>query len=217
MNVPARPKDWQRASLGTPPPDVNGRDMRPSVLELLQSSLKHLDTDPDMAAELISRACSLLAAEDGPGLEQDHGRSMRGGLAPWQMRRIIGYIDTNLNDRIAVAELAAMAKLGASHFRRAFKACFGISPHAYLIERRIRRAQDLMMTTDCSICEIALAAGFADQAHLTTRFHRVVGTTPHAWRRERNGGATARRPRIDTGDVRPAAPRASRARRGDHR
>jgi AraC family transcriptional regulator len=186
-------------------------------MELLQSSLKHLDTDRDTAAELISKACALLAAADRPGLDQDQGRSVRGGLAPWQMRRITGYIDTNLNDRIATAELAAMAKLGASHFRRAFKTCFGISPHAYLIERRIRRAQDLMMTTDCSICEIALAVGFADQAHLTTRFHRVVGTTPHAWRRERDGGTTAKRPRIDAKDVRPAAPRASRVHRGDHR
>lgn len=185
--------------------------------QLLQTSLQHLDTDRDTAAALIAKACSLLDAEDGPGSDPDQGRSVRGGLATWQMRRITVYIDSNLNDRIRIGELAAMAKLGPSHFRRAFKTCFGISPHAYLMERRIRRAQDLMMTTDCSICEISLAVGFADQAHLTTRFHRVVGTTPHAWRRERDGGATAKRPQTDAGDVSPATPRASLAHPGDHR
>jgi AraC family transcriptional regulator len=217
VNVPARAKDCQTAWPPTSAPDVDARDTRPIVKRLLQTSLQHLDTDRDMAAALISKACSLLEAEDGPASERDQGRPVRGGLAPWQMRRITGYIDGNLNDRIRIAELAAMAKLGPSHFRRAFKTCFGISPHAYLMERRIRRAQDLMMTTDCSICEISLAVGFADQAHLTTRFHRVVGTTPHAWRRERDGGATARRAGTDAGDVRPATPRASLAHRGDHR
>jgi AraC family transcriptional regulator len=216
VNVPARAKDCKPAWPLTPAPDANARDTKLIVMQLLQTSLQHLDTDRDMAAALISKACSLLEAEDGPASD-DQGRSVRGGLAPWQIRRITGYIDSNLNDRIRIAELATMAKLGPSHFRRAFKTCFGISPHAYLMERRIRRAQDLMLTTDCSICEISLAVGFADQAHLTTRFHRVVGTTPHAWRRERDGGTTARRPRTDAGDVRPAMPRASLAPPGDHR
>jgi AraC family transcriptional regulator len=214
VNAPTRPKDCQTASLRTSAPDVNARDLTPIVMALLQSSLKHLDTDRDTAAELISKACSLLEVADGSTSNQD--RSVRGGLAPWQMRRIAGYIDTNLSDRIGIAELAAMAKLGPSHFRRAFKKCFGIGPHAYLMQRRVRRAQEIMMMTDCSICEIALAVGFADQAHLTTRFHRIVGTTPHAWRRERNGGTT-RRPPINSHGVTPAASRASIAHRGDHR
>jgi AraC family transcriptional regulator len=191
--------------------------MRPIVMALLQSSLKHLDTDRDTAADLISKACSLLEFADSSPSDQDGVRSVRGGLAPWQRRRITGYIDTNLSERIGIAELAAIAKLGPSHFRRAFKTCFGISPHAYLMQRRVRRAQEIMMTTDCSLCEIALAVGFADQAHLTTRFHRIVGTTPHVWRRERNGGLTIRRPRINASNITPAALRAAPAHRGDHR
>jgi AraC family transcriptional regulator len=211
VNAPARLTDCRMTSFQTSAPDVHARDITPIVMGLLQSSLKHLHTDREIAAELISKACSLLEMTDGPAPDQEHGRSVHGGLVPWQARRISSFIDANLNNRIMVAELAAMARLGPSHFRRAFKKCFDVSPHAYLMQRRIRRAQDLMVTTDASICEIALAVGFADQAHLTTRFHRTVGTTPHAWRREYNAGMTQRRPRAGSSSISPVAPQAGTA------
>jgi AraC family transcriptional regulator len=228
--------DCQTASLPTAGEAVDPRDMTQVVMALLQSSLEQLDSDRDAAAELIAKACALLEGIDGRASDPEQAQPVNGGLAAWQIRRISTYIDANLNDRVRVAELAAMARLGPSHFRRAFKKCFGVSPHTYLVQRRIMRAQDLMMTTDASICEIALAVGFSDQAHLTTRFHRTVGTTPHAWRRERNGAATARHPRIEhmassrdgsataiargrarSRDITPAAPRASTSHRGDRR
>jgi AraC-like DNA-binding protein len=234
VNDPARPMDGQTAALQTATADR--RDITQVVMGLLQSSLKQLDSDRDAAAELIAKACALLEGADSAPVGPEQAQPVHGGLAAWQIRRISTYIDGHLNDRVRVAELAAMARLGPSHFRRAFKKCFGVSPHTYLTQRRIKRAQDLMVTTDASICEIALAVGFSDQAHLTTRFHRTVGTTPHAWRRERNGAATARRPRIEhmassrdgtaisiarrkarPRDITQAAPRASISHRGDRR
>jgi AraC family transcriptional regulator len=196
VNVPARPTDCPIGPLRRAAVAVEARDMTQIVMELLQSSLEQLDRDRDAAAELIAKACALLEARDGRASDPEPAQPVNGGLAAWQIRRISTYIDVNLNDRVRIAELAAMARLGPSQFRRAFKKCFGVSPHTYLTQRRIRRAQDLMMTTDASISEIALAVGFSDQAHLTTRFHRSVGTTPHAWRRERNGSATVWRPRL---------------------
>ncbi|WP_407156163.1 helix-turn-helix domain-containing protein [Bradyrhizobium sp. STM 3557] len=236
VNAPATPKDCQTAAPWTAGEAVDRRDVTQLVVALLQSSLMQLESDRDAAAELIAKACALLEGNDSRASDPEPARPVHGGLAAWQIRRISTYIDANLNDRVRISELAAMARLGPSHFRRAFKKCFGVSPHTYLTQRRIKRAQDLMMTTDASICEIALAVGFSDQAHLTTRFHRTVGTTPHAWRRERNGAAIARRPRIEhlassrdgsaaslarrkahPRDITQAAPRASTSHRGDRR
>jgi len=182
VNAPAGPADCQTASLPTSAEAVDSRDMTQIVMALLQSSLKQLDSDRDAAAELIAKACALLEGTDSRSPDPEQAQPVHGGLAAWQIRRISTYIDANLNDRVRVAELAAMARLGPSHFRRAFKKCFGVSPHTYLIQRRIMRAQDLMMTTDASICEIALAVGFSDQAHLTSLFKRISGQTPARWR-----------------------------------
>ena len=236
VNAPAGPTDCQTAALRTAGETVDPRAMTQVVMALLQSSLEQLDSDRDAAAELIAKACALLEATDSRASDPEQAQPVHGGLAAWQIRRISTYIDANLNGRVRVAELAAMARLGPSHFRRAFKKCFGVSPHTYLTQRRIMRAQDLMMTTDASISEIALAAGFSDQAHLTTRFHRSVGTTPHVWRRERDAGAKARGPQIEpmstsrdgsaagiargkarSRDITQAVPRASTSLRGDRR
>jgi AraC-like DNA-binding protein len=68
---------------------------------------------------------------------------------------------------------------------RAFKESFGCAPHAFLIRRRMERAQGLMLTTDEALGQIALACGLADQSHLTRLFQKWVGESPAAWRRAR--------------------------------
>ena len=150
------------------------------VSKLLRASLENLDADPAGAAEFAFRAYSVLQRiQNAPS-----GGEIRGGLMRWQIRKVRAHVDENLCRPIAIFELAALVRLGASYFQRAFKRSFGVSPHAYMLDRRIQRAQTLMLTTDDSLCDIALAAGFSDQSHLTTRFHRAIGMTPNVWRRE---------------------------------
>ena len=79
--------------------------------------------------------------------------------------------------------IAKEAGLSRSHFHRAFRASMGAPPHRWLIERRIRRAQELMLTPDKPLAEIAIETGFADQPHFTRAFSKVVGASPGAWRR----------------------------------
>jgi AraC-like DNA-binding protein len=105
------------------------------------------------------------------------------GLAPWQRARITSYVDANLAKRLSTAELAALVRLSTSHFRRAFKASLGCSPHEYVIQCRIARAKTLMLETGISLAQIALECGLADQAHLSRLFRRRVGISPSAWRR----------------------------------
>jgi AraC-like DNA-binding protein len=112
----------------------------------------------------------------------------RAVLAPWQAHRVVAHIDANLSQNLRLTDLAAIARLSSSYFSRAFKGSFGKAPHAFIIERRIVRAQQEMLAADDPLSQIAIACGFADQAHLSRAFRRLTGRTPHAWRR-------ARRPR----------------------
>jgi len=110
----------------------------------------------------------------------------RGGLAPWQVRRVTTYLDGNLGASIQCEDLARITRLSVSHFMRAFRESFGAPPHTYLMSRRMERAKGLMLTTDMPLGQIALDCGLADQSHMTRLFRKLVGESPAAWRRARS-------------------------------
>jgi AraC family transcriptional regulator len=107
----------------------------------------------------------------------------RGGLAPWQTRKVDRYMRECLERPLHVEEMAEQVSLSVSHFFRAFKESFGTTPHMHIIRLRLELAQRLMLTTDEPLSQIALACGLVDQAHLSTLFRRGMGETPSAWRR----------------------------------
>jgi AraC family transcriptional regulator len=108
-----------------------------------------------------------------------------GGLGALRLRRIVDYIEAHLADDISLRDLAAQAGLSTHHFGEAFKASTGTSPHRYLIERRIRRAKELLLGANQSIAEIAISVGFASHSHFTDNFRRLTGTTPSRFRIDR--------------------------------
>jgi AraC family transcriptional regulator len=117
------------------------------------------------------------------------GMATRGGLAPWQVRRVTEYIEEHLASSIRLQDLAGIARLSHSHFCRAFKESLGHPAHAYVMRRRVHRAQGLMLTTAESLSQIAALCGMADQAHFCKLFRRLVGESPNAWRRARRQAA----------------------------
>nr|WP_246602450.1 AraC family transcriptional regulator [Falsiroseomonas tokyonensis] len=106
-----------------------------------------------------------------------------GRLAPWQESRVIAHIEANLQEPIRVEHLAALVRLSASYFARAFKASFGDTPHEYLLRLRVQHAQLQLLHSDVPLAQIALDCGMCDQAHLSRVFRRATGTSPSAWRR----------------------------------
>jgi len=108
-----------------------------------------------------------------------------GGLGALRLRRVIDYIEAHLADDISLRDLAAQAGLSTHHFGEAFKASTGTSPHRYLVERRIRRAKELLLGAEQSIAEIAMSVGFASHSHFTDNFRRLTGTTPSRFRIDR--------------------------------
>jgi len=106
----------------------------------------------------------------------------RGGLPPRVVRRLREHIDSNIDQPISVEALAKLANLSVCYFVRAFKLSVGVTPHDYLIRRRVKRTMELLSDTDMPLSEIALAAGFADQSHCARRFRQHVGMSPRDYR-----------------------------------
>ena len=106
-----------------------------------------------------------------------------GGLAAGALRRVREYVQVHLNESIDLSMLAAVAGLSMHHFAREFKQSAGVTPHHYLIQKRIERAQQMLAQTDLSLAEVAYTVGFSDQGHLARHFRALLGTTPREFRR----------------------------------
>jgi AraC-like DNA-binding protein len=113
----------------------------------------------------------------------------RGGLAPWQVKRVCERLESDLGGKLSLETIAAEFDLSVSHFSRAFRISTGLPPHQWLLQQRVKVAKQLMTVRDLSLADIALSAGFANQSHFTRVFSAAVGVSPGAWRRETEGAA----------------------------
>lgn len=100
------------------------------------------------------------------------------GLPASLFQRITSLIEDRLTDDLSLAELAFEVNLSPSHFLSLFRKTTGLSPHQYIVRRRLEHAQHLLRSTRLSIGEIAAAVGFYDQSHLFRQMRRVMGVTP---------------------------------------
>jgi AraC-like DNA-binding protein len=98
------------------------------------------------------------------------------------LKSIEDYIDLNLQRNLRVEELASHLRLSTSYFTRSFRSSVGLTPHAYVMRRRLLRAQELIASTDLPLIDIAAETGFADQSHFSRRFHQMTGVSPRTYR-----------------------------------
>jgi AraC family transcriptional regulator len=129
---------------------------------------------PPMPGAEVGTTAGMLFAEARP--------LFRGGLPPGVLRSVCQFVETHLERTISLEELASIARLSISHFARAFKQSKGVSPHNYLLRRRVQRAQELLAGTELPLSEIAFACGFADQSHCSRQFKERVGVSPRRYR-----------------------------------
>jgi AraC-like DNA-binding protein len=90
--------------------------------------------------------------------------------------------DARYFEPLDVDDLARAAGLSKAHFSREFRRAFGVSPHAYLLTRRLERAASLLRVTDRSVVDICMSVGLASVGSFTTSFTRTYGATPTAYR-----------------------------------
>jgi AraC family transcriptional regulator len=111
--------------------------------------------------------------------------SIRGGLAPWQIRRATEFLEANLQGNTSLYSVAAECELSVSHFARAFRKTFGRPPYRWLIERRVDMAKTYLLHSNLPLADIALHCGFADQSGLNKSFRRLLKQSPGEWRRSK--------------------------------
>ena len=146
---------------------------------LLFQGLQHLHHQLVQAPDPLARevACHLfsrqLLARLTPARWDDR--------PPQHLQRAAELMQDDSASPLSLSQLSAVAGLTPSHFVRAFSQHYGMTPHAYLLDRRIRHARTLLKQGQ-PLAEVALASGFADQAHFQRQFKRRVAATPGQYR-----------------------------------
>jgi AraC-like DNA-binding protein len=122
---------------------------------------------------LLAGALGLLAARHAA----PSAGSRPPGTEPAAVRLSRAYLEEHAAEQVTLQALSRIAGLSAFHLCRVFGTAVGMPPHAYQTQARVRRARSLLRS-GVPISQVAVDAGFSDQAHLTRHFKRIVGLTP---------------------------------------
>jgi len=100
-----------------------------------------------------------------------------------RIQQIITYIQDHIHQKIEVGQLSDMAFMSKDHFIRIFKRETGDTPTAYIIKRKMEKAEMMLLTTNMPIKNISDALGYTDFSYFNKTFKMNVGTTPQQYRK----------------------------------
>ena len=171
---------WTRFSF-----DIKGIDLKEGVfsdsdgklLSALQR-LRNISLEQKQYGEYLIETCLAEAVITAAQKQSENDTS--GDRLNW--KRILNYIDTNINEQIDFAAIAANNHYSYDRFRHLFAEHFGMSPYAYLTNQRIDHAKRLLKSSDSSITDIAFDCGFNSSSQFTNIFKRYTSSTPKEYR-----------------------------------
>jgi AraC family transcriptional regulator len=134
-------------------------------------------------AEAAALSVVLEIARHSGARQIDDERRHRGGLAPWQLRRLDEYIRSHLSEDLTLHDLAMMLNISVRHLSRAVRQSKGIGLHRWVADHRLEEARRLIADTELPITEVALRCGFKATAAFSTAFRNAVGFSPKEFRR----------------------------------
>jgi AraC family transcriptional regulator len=106
---------------------------------------------------------------------------VRGALSDSQCRRLTKHVRERIGDDIALAELAAIAGLGARQFSKLFRGAFGVTPHRYVLDERLDEGARRLATSSLDVTEVALSLGFSTPSHFAAAFRARFGRSPRQY------------------------------------
>lgn len=157
---------------------------------------KTLESEPELVT-VIADACQALQSQDLRIVRQAALDALLGKLArhlSWRPRltadprlpavalRARGYLHAHMDQDLGLDDLARATGVDRFRLSRAFKAAFGLAPHAYLVQLRLAKARRLLAAGQPPAL-VAMSLGFADQSHMGRWFRRAYGLTPAHYRK----------------------------------
>jgi AraC family transcriptional regulator len=102
-----------------------------------------------------------------------------------QLWRSIEFIHDNLHRNLTLEEMAAVANMSKYHFAKSFGQTMGVAPHHYLVDLRVAKARKLLSRDNSmTLSDVANVVGYSDKSHFIAQFFKIVGTTPHHYRKQ---------------------------------
>lgn len=164
--------------------------VKDDILTRLACSLVNIDDHAGSLAPTLVEGVSIAMTARLIALFVGAGRRRKTaprGLARWRLTRVLDYIEANFRRPLSLDELSQIAGLSRIRFGAQFREATGVTPYAFMLQRRIAYCQQLLRESNMPLVEVALMAGFSSQAHFTTIFSRVTGVSPGQWRRTARG------------------------------
>ncbi|HEX7689533.1 MAG TPA: AraC family transcriptional regulator [Burkholderiaceae bacterium] len=159
----------------------------PTLVELMAIVARESQAGDAPARLLVEQALDLLALQ----LARRHAAHpqapppARGGLAAWQLRRVVDCMQARLAEPVTLDELAALAGLSRYHFCAAFQRTMGAPPHRWLRALRMKEARRLLADPRLSVLEVALSVGYETPSAFARAFRAAEGLNPADFRRRR--------------------------------
>ena len=152
------------------------------LMQMLIAEFEAGNPTGKMYAETIAEALALRFLHLGSAVEIEAPPKVS-ALPGNKLARVKELVESSLDQDLTLEALADEAGYSRAHFLRMFRESMGMTPHQYVIQRRIAYAEKLLATNESGVAEIAVACGFSSQAHLTLAFRKQTGMTPAEYRR----------------------------------
>ena len=153
------------------------------LMTLLLEELEAGSPSGKLYGDSLAHALAIRYLRLGERVRHERVHSRVSALPPYALKRVLERIEHSFRSEVSLASLAQEAGYSRGHFLKMFRASTGVTPHRYVLQRRVDHARSLLEKRGREIIDIAAECGFSSQAHLTQVLREYVGVTPAEYRR----------------------------------